>query len=97
MEETKVCKFCGKEKPVSEFYKNGIGVTSCCSECHKQHIYEGKEKRKMLQQQAVDAINSRNLRLSQFTPREMMEELKRRGYEGIITYTRVEKIDISKL
>lgn len=33
--------------------------------------------------------------LSQYTPRELMEELARRGYAGTLTYT--QKVDISKL
>lgn len=95
--ETKICKCCGKELPIEDFYKNGFGVTSVCKECHTKRAKEGKEERKRLKQQAVDAINARNLRLSDFTPRELMEELKRRGYDGKITYTRVEEIDLSKI
>jgi hypothetical protein len=34
-------------------------------------------------------------KLEQFTPRELMEELARRGYAGTLTYTH--KVDISKL
>ena len=33
--------------------------------------------------------------LSRFTPRQLMEELARRGYKGELTYTRVERINIS--
>ena len=95
--ETKVCKCCGRELPIEDFYKNGFGVTSVCKECHTKRAKEGKQERKRLKQQAVDAINARHLRLSDFTPRELMEELKRRGYDGKITYTRVEEIDLSKL
>ncbi len=95
MEETKVCKCCGETKPVSEFYKNAWGVTNYCKDCCKKRSLEGKQNRKRLQQQAVDAINARNLRLSDFTPRELMEELKRRGYEGKLRYVRIEEIDLS--
>lgn len=31
--ETKICKCCGKEKPVSEFYKKGTGYRSICKLC----------------------------------------------------------------
>lgn len=96
-ENLRICKCCGRELPIEDFYKNGFGVTSVCKECHTKRAKEGKEERKRLKQQAVDAINARHLRLSDFTPRELMEELKRRGYDGKITYTRVEEIDLSKL
>ena len=84
--ETKVCKYCGRELPVEDFYKNGFGVTSCCKECHTQRMKDGKEKKKKMLA-AVDAeTNSRNLRLQDFTPRELMTELKRRGYEFTMKY-----------
>jgi len=94
---TKVCKICGRELPEDEFVKNAWGVTSVCKECHSQKIKEGVENRKKLKQQAVDAVNARSLRLQDFTPRELMEELKRRGYDGKITFTRTETIDLSNL
>ena len=97
MEELKKCVCCGEEKPVSEFYKNAWGVTNYCSECHKKRAVEGKQERKRLQQQAVDALNARNLRLADFSPRELMTELYRRGFEGTLKYTKVETIDITKL
>ena len=33
--------------------------------------------------------------LSRFTPRQLMEELAKRGYKGELTYVRVERIDIT--
>jgi len=36
-------------------------------------------------------------RLSEFTPRELMLELKRRGYEGELAFVEVHKIDLSCL
>ena len=94
---TKVCKCCGKELPIESFYKNGWGVTSVCKDCHVKLVAEGKDKKKKLKQQAVDAINARNLRIQDFTPRELMEELKRRGYEFTITYTEVHTITSESL
>lgn len=94
---TRICKVCGRELPEDEFVKNAWGVTSVCKECHSQKIKEGVENRKKPKQQAVDAVNARSLRLQDFTPRELMEELAKRGYAGTLTYTKVEKIDLSNL
>lgn len=94
---TRICKVCGRELPSEEFIKNAWGVTNVCKECHSQKIKEGVENRKKLKQQAVDAKNARNLRLHDFSPRELMVRLKELGYEGTLTYTKVEKIDLSNL
>ena len=98
METTvRVCKVCNRELPADEFIKNAWGTTNVCKECHSQKVKEGVEKRKKLKQQAVDAVNARNLRLQDFKPRELMLRLKELGYEGTLTYTRVEKIDLSNI
>lgn len=95
--ETKVCKFCGIEKPIEEFYVNGQGVTSCCKECHTRRMVEGRKRSKEIKQRLNDVENSKKLRLADFTPRELMEELKRRGYEGKLTYVETHTIDLSTL
>ncbi len=97
MEETRVCKCCGKELPIENFYRNGWGITSYCKECHTVKAREGKMKKKELQQKAEDADNARKLRLKDFTHRELMEELRNRGYEGKLRYVKVEEIDLSKI
>lgn len=94
---TRVCKVCGRELPSEEFIKNAWGVTNVCKDCHHERVKEGVQKRKKMKQQAVDAVNARNLRLQDFTPRELMLRLKELGYEGTLTYTRVEKIDLSNI
>lgn len=35
--------------------------------------------------------------LKDYTPRELMLELKRRGYEGVLTFTEHKTIDIARL
>lgn len=95
--ETKVCKCCGSEKPISEFYKNAWGYTSICSECHKKKAVEGKRRVRELNNIANKLEDARKLRLQDFTPRELMTELKRRGYEGDITYVEVHKIKLEDL
>lgn len=93
--ETKVCKCCGRELPIDSFMENSLGISSTCKECVHTKKMKKREETKKLKKQAVDAINARQLRLSDFTPRELMQELARRGYEGKIKFTRVEEIDIT--
>lgn len=95
--ETKTCKYCGRELPLDEFYKNGFGVTSCCKECHTKRMIEGKKRKKDLEQKMSDAIDARQLRLQDFTPRELMVRLSELGYEGKLRYTKVMEIDINNL
>ena len=95
--ETKVCKCCGKELPLNNFSKNAFGYTSVCKECNSMNRKIAAKKRQQIKQQAVDAVNARALRLEDFTPRELMQELKRRGYELEMTYTEVHKISSKTL
>ena len=101
--ETKVCTCCGKEKPVSEFKRigrrgGGYSQLSICQSCMAQKIKDGWERRKAAQEKkTVDALEqARKARLSEFTPRELMEELATRGYVGTLRYTVVKEIDITK-
>ena len=93
--ETKVCKCCGKELPIAEFAVRGIKgmkgerkVTNLCKSCMAEKVANGRNK-------AIN--NAKVMRLRDFTPRELMEELKRRGYEFEITYTEVHKISSKTL
>lgn len=82
---TRICRVCGKEKPITEFgkhckYKDGIDTR--CKECRNEIQAEWhREKR------AKAKTPARN-ELSQFTPRELIEELRVRGYKGTLTYTK---------
>lgn len=80
--ETKVCKVCGQELPLSEFRKspfttNGIAT---CNKCVRNKI----KKTKLLK----ETTGSTNSELAKFTPRELIEELKSRGYKGKLYVTR---------
>lgn len=78
--ETKVCKVCGKELPLSEFKvtalsPNGINTCSkCCIE--KARLSRSQNKK-----------GEGNNALSNFSPRELIEELRVRGYKGKLYYT----------
>lgn len=95
--ETKVCKCCGKELPITEFSKNGFGYTSVCKSCNHNNRVVAAEKKKTQKQQTINALNARQLRLHDFEPRELMAELKRRGYEGKLTYVETHVIDLSTI
>lgn len=88
---TKKCPKCGKTLPLSAFYltsRSKDGHHAHCKECHKQ-----------LNKKSYDAAKEklRTSRLADFTPRELMAELRRRGYEGKLYYTEVHTIELSKI
>lgn len=101
--ETKICKECGKELPITNFRKgraNGTEfVMSICNECwHKRQVIgrrKAKEKRASNQIDLVE--DAKRKRLSEFTPRELMLELKRRGYEGELAFVEVHKIRLEDI
>ena len=89
--EEKKCKKCGEVLPLSEFPTNKNskdGYSHLCKRClteNKRQPYV--EKRKL--------FSDTDRPLAKYTPRQLMEELKFRGYDGEITY--VQKIRLSAL
>lgn len=80
--ETKVCKVCGQELPLSEFRKSLLipnGIATC-----KKCVNEKIKKTKLFK----ETTGSTNTELAKFTPRELIEELKSRGYKGKLYVTR---------
>lgn len=73
--ETKQCKCCGKELPLSHFKKRGTGYRNICIECEKR------------ESGATDKFKD-------FTSRELIDELKARGYEGQLTKKVIETIKL---
>lgn len=101
-QETKVCKCCGRELPINCFKATRWGTrVSVCTECANQKAHDNKI-RKQQEQEMVKARedakkSERQKTLEQFTPRELMEELYRRGYRGKLEYTETHIIDLSTL
>lgn len=95
--EKKTCSVCGQELPIESFTRNGLGYTSVCSECANKKKRESWQKRKERKTLEKELANAKALRLEDFTPRELMQELKRRGYEFEMTYTEVHKISSKAL
>ena len=97
---TKECRCCGRELPLGHFKRTRYGsYVGVCTECSTKKLRENKQKRIEEQKQKVEDVRAENrqLCLADFTPRELMEELKRRGYEGKITYVETHTIDLSTL
>lgn len=91
-ETTKKCSCCGQELPVSEFQTDRQGnPISVCKSCMSKKRLEGHERkkteRKAKAEEQIQAI--KNARLSQFTPRELMTELKRRGFSFTMKFEEV--------
>ena len=79
---------------MSEFSKNraeqdGLARTcrKCTNEMNKASRLKRKERRKMLENK-ISNIKEENP-LSSYTPRELIDELGRRGYRGKLEYTYV--------
>lgn len=95
MEETKICSCCGKELPLSMFSRNAIGVFSVCNDCITKKKNETRKKNKEERNFEQELTEAKKMRLSEFTPRELAEELYRRGYTGKLKFVQVKEIDIS--
>jgi len=80
--ETKKCKCCGRELPLSEFHKTGFGVANTCKECVVKRQKEGKAAKKKERDFEQEIANAKKMRLADFTPRELMQELANRGIDG---------------
>lgn len=92
----KKCRCCGRELPMSNFKKGRWGYVSVCNDCDKQHRAENRQARIDKAKQKVEDVRAENrqLCLKEFTARELMEELARRGYRGKLLFTQVQEIDI---
>lgn len=89
--EQKTCKECGRILPETAFKTTRWGTkASVCTECATK---KRKSNSTIKHETAVN--DAKAMRLRDFTPRELMEELARRGYEGKLKYTIVQEIDIN--
>lgn len=91
--KTKVCSKCGRTLPQVMFSKCASakdGLQAVCKACHNEQQREHYAKKKAEEEKT----KSENV-LSAFTPRQLMSELKRRGYDGTLTY--VQRIKLSEI
>ena len=94
------CLKCNRELPESSFSKgkNKFGKHSYCKECDKKLSRE-KYQKKLLEQSNTTIIQKqkeekkvlhkiyKNPELARFTNRQLLEEIKERGYTGKLYYT----------
>ena len=86
---TKVCTKCGRELPLDQFSKQAKakdGKRSQCKECDLEYQRKKYEERRLSRTNntAFSKLYS-NIELAKFTPRQLIEELKARGYRGTLT------------
>ena len=108
--ETKICKKCGRELPLENFSKNAKmkdGLQNHCRACASEYSRQ-MWQRKKAQKKENERIEFEkkfkvytNKDLAKFTPRELMLELKARGYEGELVYiehiVKEHRINLNKL
>lgn len=85
--ETKICRICGKEHPIEEFglnnqYKDGRDTR--CKKCRNAYMEQRYHAKKSMGGGNFNIVGSCNEQkdnpLAQFTPRQLMKELKNRGF-----------------
>ena len=97
--ETKVCKKCGRELPLENFYVNKSlkgGHDNTCKECKNTYAKDWQKKNREKKYKIYT-----NKELAKFTPRDLMLELKARGYEGELVFiehiVKEHRINLNKL
>lgn len=93
-QETRICKRCGEEKPITAFTKSKGTYNFVCQECANKHNRETRKKKKNEKTLTEELLRAKTMRLSEFTPRELMNELASRGYKGKLSFVQVQEIDI---
>lgn len=78
--ETKKCTICGSELPVSEFAHHPKAADGLCNACNKCRSKKTRKPRK-------STLIVGNPDLASFKPRDLIEELRMRGYKGKLTFT----------
>lgn len=88
--ESKRCECCGKVLPLDKFLVSSKGnlfkICRDCTTAKKVASYKRNRNAKKQEEQ------ERQTELSKFTPRELIAELRLRGYTGELKYTNVIKL-----
>lgn len=94
--KTKRCPKCGRLLPTSEFNKSTAkydGLQSYCRDCQRKQLRERYTKLKKSSTEKSEIIATqcsatKNPKLADFQPRELIAELQARGYRGKLYITR---------
>ena len=84
---TKVCNCCGRELPITMFYKNSFtndGLQYMCKDCAKEHSRNGRIKEQSKRYMDYLGKNAQTV-LSELSDDCVIEEIRRRGYKGELT------------
>lgn len=106
--QTKRCTKCGRELPLSEFgvrSRSKDGLSYMCRDCTNETMRESRKRLADAKRREAEAYPSNfhernksgggNPLLADFTARDLMEELRARGYRGQLEYT--SKINIETI
>ena len=93
--KTKVCSRCSMELPLSEFPKSSQCRGGHSGVCKKCKVEQMRDYRRNLAKKAK--LYDERGGLKDYTPRQLMEELARRGYKGTLTYTETRTVDIQNI
>lgn len=91
--QTQVCKCCGKELPLEMFRVSKLGRFQTCVECVSRNHKKSLAAKKTAELAMEEADKARRMRLADFKPRELMAELKRRGYKFTMEYVETHVIN----
>lgn len=91
LKASKVCACCKIEKPISEFGKRASladGHNIYCKSCQNAKLRESRARRKntLPPPTALPAPDAASKLLKDCTPRELILELKNRGYKGRLVW-----------
>lgn len=102
--ETKVCNHCGRELTLDNFYKSNKsadGRQGTCKDCHREASRKSYAKRKTLVDKVVSECGLYKVyahpELASFSTRELLEELKARGYTWEKMFAPRQEIDYRKI
>lgn len=87
----KVCKSCGRELPIDKFYRKSKGYRKICMDCCEENLTQKSMKLDMIDEllsyvsydKLLEFARTRNadVSLARYEPRELLAELKKRGYK----------------